>query len=87
MSSKQIQGLMIGFYIFLFFLYLFAPLIMMGMATTPPSWARMKISAPSCVPPASEIMLGNSICIAADIHLFFVFNLTIIYKTTILQMF
>ncbi len=32
MSSKQIQGLMIGFYIFLFFLYLFAPLIMMGMA-------------------------------------------------------
>ena len=32
MSSKQIQGLMIGFYILLFFLYLFAPLIMMGMA-------------------------------------------------------
>jgi spermidine/putrescine transport system permease protein len=32
MSSRQIQNLMIFFYIALFFLYLFAPLIMMGAA-------------------------------------------------------
>jgi len=32
MSSKQIQNLLILFYIALFFLYLFAPLIMMGAA-------------------------------------------------------
>lgn len=32
MTSRQIQSLMIGFYILLFFGFLFAPLIMMGMA-------------------------------------------------------
>ena len=32
MSSRQIQNLMIFFYIGLFFLYLFAPLFMMGAA-------------------------------------------------------
>ncbi len=32
MKSRSIQSLMLSFYILLFFLYLFAPLIMMGMA-------------------------------------------------------